>query len=91
MASNNSSLLKDSQELTKTKGTIWKPLIAVSLLSVFSFTAGQYLPYVIIAVSGSGAIAAVPLAIFAVSVVVALASVAYLIKLAVSRAGDEKK
>ncbi len=35
MISNNSSLLKDSQELTKTKQTIWKPLIAVSLLSIF--------------------------------------------------------
>ncbi|MDX5518720.1 MAG: hypothetical protein O7177_03940 [Wolbachia endosymbiont of Andrena agilissima] len=46
MISNNSSLLKDSQELTKTKQTIWKPLIAVSLLSIFSFISGQYLPYV---------------------------------------------
>ncbi|MDX5507296.1 MAG: hypothetical protein O7149_01550 [Wolbachia endosymbiont of Hylaeus sinuatus] len=91
MTSNNSSLLKDSQELTKTKGTIWKPLIAVSLLSVFSFTAGQYLPYVIIAVSGSGAIAAVPLAIFAVSAVVALISVTYLVKLAISRDDNKKE
>ncbi|WP_353281244.1 hypothetical protein [Wolbachia endosymbiont (group A) of Andrena trimmerana] len=41
------------------------PLIAVLSLSAFSFTAGQYLPYVITAISGSGAIAAVPLAIFA--------------------------
>lgn len=62
----------NNSPLPKTKRTIWKPLIAVSLLSVFSFTSGQYLPYVIIAVSGSGAIAAVPLAIFAVSVVVTL-------------------
>ncbi|WP_264718899.1 WH2 domain-containing protein [Wolbachia endosymbiont (group A) of Lasioglossum morio] len=84
-------MLKDSQELTKTKGTIWKPLIAVSLLSVFSFTAGQYLPYVIIAVSGSGPIAAVPLAIFAVSTVVALISVTYLVKLAISRDDNKKE
>lgn len=91
MTSNNSPLLKDSQELTKTKGTIWKPLIAVSLLSVFSFISGQYLPYVIIAVSGSGAIAAVPLAIFAVSTVVALISTIYLIRLAVSRADNKKE
>ncbi len=91
MTSNNSSLLKDSQELTKTKGTIWKPLIAVSLLSVFSFTSGQYLPYVIAAVSGSGAIAAVPLAIFAVSTVVALISVTYLVKLAISRDDNKKE
>ncbi|WP_341821819.1 hypothetical protein [Wolbachia endosymbiont (group A) of Ischnus inquisitorius] len=91
VTSNNSSLLKDSQELTKTKGTIWKPLISVSLLSVFSFTAGQYLPYVIIAVSGSGAIAAVPLAIFAVSAVVALISVTYLVKLAISRDDNKKE
>lgn len=89
--SNNSSLLKDSQELTKTKGTIWKPLITVSLLSVFSFTSGQYLPYVIAAVSGSGAIAAVPLAIFAVSAVVALISVTYLVKLAISRDDNKKE
>ncbi|MFP3020315.1 MAG: hypothetical protein ACEY3F_03060 [Wolbachia sp.] len=92
-ASNNSPLPKgdlNNQEL-KPKGTIWKPLIAVSLLSVFSFTAGQYLPYVIVAVSGSGAIEAVPLAIFAVSAIVALVSVICLIRLAVSRAGDEKK
>ncbi|WP_341819315.1 WH2 domain-containing protein [Wolbachia endosymbiont (group A) of Brachyopa scutellaris] len=89
--SNNSSLLKDSQELTKTKGTIWKPLITVSLLSVFSFTSGQYLPYVIAAVSGSGAIAAVPLAIFAVSAVVVLISVTYLVKLAISRDDNKKE
>ncbi len=80
--SNNSSLLKDSQELTKTKGTIWKPLITVSLLSVFSFTSGQYLPYVI---------AAVPLAIFAVSAVVALISVTYLVKLVISRDDNKKE
>ncbi|WP_353273054.1 hypothetical protein [Wolbachia endosymbiont (group A) of Portevinia maculata] len=67
------------------------PLIAVLSLSAFSFTAGQYLPYVITAISGSGAIAAVPLAIFAVSTVVALASVIYLIKRAISIAGNEKK
>ncbi|GFY79972.1 WH2 domain-containing protein [Trichonephila inaurata madagascariensis] len=91
MTSNNSPLLKDSQELTKTKGTIWKPLIAVSLLSVFSFISGQYLPYVIIAVSGSGPIAAVPLAIFAVSTVVVLVSTIYLIRLAVSRADNKKE
>ncbi|MCX3065060.1 hypothetical protein [Wolbachia endosymbiont of Drosophila pseudotakahashii] len=98
--SNNSSLLKDSQELTKTKGTIWKPLITVSLLSVFGFTSGQYLPYVIAAVSGSGAIAAVsgsgaiaavPLAIFAVSAVVALISVTYLVKLVISRDDNKKE
>ncbi|MDR2045890.1 MAG: hypothetical protein LBP77_02805 [Rickettsiales bacterium] len=92
-AFNNSPLPKgdlNNQEL-KTKGTIWKPLIAVSLLSVFSFTAGQYLPYVIAAVSGSGAIAAVPLAIFAVSTVVALVLATYLIKLAVSRASSKKE
>lgn len=91
MISNNSSLLKDSQELTKTKQTIQKPLIAVSLLSIFSFISGQYLPYVIIAVSGSGPIAAVPLAIFAVSTAVALISKIYLIKLAVSRADNKKE
>lgn len=91
MISNNSSLLKDSQELTKTKQTIWKPLIAVSLLSIFSFISGQYLPYVIIAVSGSGPIAAVPLAIFAVSTAVALISKIYLIRLAVSRADNKKE
>ncbi len=85
--SNNSSLPKGDQEL-KIKGTIWKLLIAVSLLSVFSFTADQYLPYVIAAVSGSGAIAAVPLATFAVFVVVALVLATYLIKLVVS---DNKK
>ncbi|WP_338481696.1 hypothetical protein [Wolbachia endosymbiont (group A) of Nomada hirtipes] len=91
MISNNSSLLKDSQELTKTKQTIWKPLIAVSLLSIFSFISGQYLPYVIIAVSGSGPIAAVPLAIFAVSTVVAFISVTYLVKLAISRDDNKKE
>ncbi|MFJ5424179.1 WH2 domain-containing protein [Wolbachia endosymbiont of Drosophila barbarae] len=91
MISNNSSLLKDSQELTKTKQTIWKPLIAVSLLSIFSFISGQYLPYVIIAVSGSGPIAAVPLAIFAVSTVVALISVTHLVKLAISRDDNKKE
>lgn len=88
MTSNNSPLLKDSQ---KTKGTIWKPLIAISSLSIFSFISGQYLPYVIVAVSGSGAIAAVPLAIFAVSAVVALISTIYLIRLAVSRADNKKE
>ena len=41
-----------------------------------------HLPYVIAAVSGSGAIEAVPLAIFAVSAIVALASAIYLIRLA---------
>lgn len=92
-ASNNSPLPKgdlNNQEL-KTKGTIWKPLIAVSLLSVFSFTAGQYLPYVIAAVSGSGAIEAVPLAIFAVSAIVALVSAIYLIKLVISGASNKKE
>ncbi|MDE5057988.1 hypothetical protein OZD61_04310 [Wolbachia endosymbiont of Drosophila bocki] len=89
MISNSSSLLEDSRELTKTKQTIWKPLIAVSLLSIFSFISGQYLPYVIIAVSGS--IAAVPLAIFAVSTVVALISVTYLVKLAISRDDNKKE
>ncbi|WP_250296898.1 hypothetical protein [Wolbachia endosymbiont of Oedothorax gibbosus] len=88
LASNNPPLLKDSQ---KTKGTIWKPLIVVSSLSIFSFISGQYLPYVIIAVSGSGPIAAVPLAIFAVSTAVALISTIYLIRLAVSRADSKKE
>ncbi|WP_353269931.1 hypothetical protein [Wolbachia endosymbiont (group A) of Myopa testacea] len=67
------------------------PLIAVLSLSAFSFTAGQYLPYVITAISSSGAIAAVPLAIFAVSTVVALASVIYLVKLTISRATNKKE
>ncbi|NSM56999.1 hypothetical protein HET73_06830, partial [Wolbachia endosymbiont of Atemnus politus] len=67
------------------------PLIAVLSSSILSFIAGQYLPYVITVISGSGAIAAVPLAIFAVSTVVALASVAYLVKLAVSRIGNKKE
>jgi|GEM_PF-5940937 len=67
------------------------PLIAVLLSSVLSFTAGYYLPYVIAAVSGSGAIAAVPLAIFAVSTVVALISVTYLFKLVISRADNKKE
>lgn len=88
MTSNSSPLLKDSQ---KTKGIIWKPLIAISSLSIFSFISGQYLPYVIVAVSGSGAIVAVPLAIFAVSTVVALISTIYLIRLAVSRADNKKE
>lgn len=88
MTSNNSPLLKGSQ---KTKGTIWKPLIAISSLSIFSFISGQYLSYVIVAVSGSGAIAAVPLAIFAVSTVVALVLATYLIKLAVSRDDNKKE
>ncbi|GFQ65635.1 putative wH2 motif domain protein [Trichonephila clavata] len=56
-----------------------------------SFTSGQYLPYVIAAVSGSGAIAAVPLAIFTVSTAVALISTIYLIRLAVSRADNKKE
>ncbi|MDX5462010.1 MAG: hypothetical protein O7157_00285 [Wolbachia endosymbiont of Tetragnatha montana] len=88
LASNNSLLLKDSQ---KTKGAIWKPLIAVLSLSIFSFISGQYLPYVIAAISGSGPIAAVPLAIFTVSTVVALVLATYLIKLAVSRADNKKE
>lgn len=67
------------------------PLIAVLSLSVLSFTAGQYLPYVIAAVSGSSAIAAAPLAVFAVSMVVALISAAYLVKLAVSTASNKKE
>ncbi|WP_341822887.1 hypothetical protein [Wolbachia endosymbiont (group A) of Clivina fossor] len=67
------------------------PLIAVLSLSAFSFTAGQYLPYVITAISGSGVIATASLAIFTVSTIVALVSTAYLIKRAISIAGNEKK
>ncbi|OWZ25126.1 WH2 domain-containing protein [Wolbachia endosymbiont of Wuchereria bancrofti] len=66
------------------------PLIAILSSSVLSFTAGQYFPYVIAAVSGSSATTAAPLAIFAVSMVIALVSAAYLIKLAVSIAGNKK-
>ncbi|MBC6686159.1 hypothetical protein H9I48_02775 [Wolbachia pipientis] len=66
------------------------PVAALSLC-VSAVAIYIHLPYVIAAVSGSGAIEAVPLAIFTVSAVIALASVAYLIKLAVSRAGDKKK
>ncbi|WP_264723530.1 hypothetical protein [Wolbachia endosymbiont (group A) of Cheilosia soror] len=65
--------------------------IAALSLCVSAVAIYIHLPYVIAAVSGSGAIAAVPLAIFAVSVVVALASVAYLIKLAVSRDDNKKE
>ncbi|WP_395463429.1 hypothetical protein [Wolbachia endosymbiont of Cantharis cryptica] len=85
-----SMLLKgnlSNQEL-KTKWTTLKPLIIILSLSVLSFIAGQYLPYVI---TGSGAIAAVPLTIFAASTVVALASVIYLVKLTISIANDKKK
>lgn len=59
------------------------PVAALSLC-VSAVAIYIHLPYVIAAVSGSGAIKAVPLAIFTVSAVIALASVAYLIKLAVS-------
>ncbi len=62
--------------------------IAALSLCVSAVAIYIHLPYVIAAVSGSGAIAAVPLAIFAVSVVVALVLATYLIKLAVS---DNKK
>ncbi|WP_265026050.1 hypothetical protein [Wolbachia endosymbiont (group A) of Bibio marci] len=65
--------------------------IAALSLCVSAVAIYIHLPYVIAAVSGSGAIAAVPLAIFAVSAIVALVSVIYLIRLAVSRAGDKKK
>ncbi|NEV49289.1 hypothetical protein EUZ93_02080 [Wolbachia pipientis] len=67
--------------------------ISIAALSLYVSTVAIYihLPYVIAAVSGSGAIEAVPLAIFAVSAIVALVSVIYLIRLAVSRAGDKKK
>jgi hypothetical protein len=67
------------------------PLIVILSSSVLSFIAGQYLPYIITVISGSGAITAVPLAIFAVSTAVALASVIYLVKLAVSRATNKKE
>ncbi|MFP3014937.1 MAG: hypothetical protein ACEY3B_01235 [Wolbachia sp.] len=59
------------------------PVAALSLC-VSAVAIYIHLPYVIAAVSGSGAIKAVPLAIFTVSAVIALASVAYFIKLAVS-------
>lgn len=65
------------------------PLIAILSSSVLSFIAGQYLPYVIAAFSG--AMAAVPLAIFAVSAVIALVSVIYLVKLIISKAGNKKE
>ncbi len=65
--------------------------IAALSLCVSAVAAYIYFPYVIAAVSGSGAIEAVPLAIFAVSAIVALVSVICLIRLAVSRAGDKKK
>lgn len=65
--------------------------IAALSLCVSAVAIYIHLPYVIAAVSGSGAIEAVPLAIFAVSAIVALVSVIYLIRLAVSRAGDKKK
>ncbi|WP_265026052.1 hypothetical protein [Wolbachia endosymbiont (group A) of Bibio marci] len=65
--------------------------IAALSLCVSAVAIYIHLPYVIAAVSGSGAIEAVPLAIFAVSTIVALVSVICLIRLAVSRAGDKKK
>ncbi|WP_253302118.1 hypothetical protein [Wolbachia endosymbiont of Psylliodes chrysocephala] len=65
--------------------------IAALSLCVSAVAIYIHLPYVIAAVSGSGAIEAVPLAIFAVSAIVALVSVICLIRLAVSRAGDKKK
>ncbi|MDE5062286.1 hypothetical protein [Wolbachia endosymbiont of Drosophila tsacasi] len=60
--------------------------VSIAALSLCASAVAIYihLPYVIAAVSGSGAIEAVPLAIFTVSAVIALASVAYFIKLAVS-------
>ncbi|QKX02722.1 hypothetical protein GOY07_00445 [Wolbachia endosymbiont of Litomosoides sigmodontis] len=67
------------------------PLIAVLSLSVLSFTTGQYLPYVIAAVSGSSTIAVAPLAVFAVSMVIALISAVYLIKLAVFTVSNKKE
>ncbi|WCR57898.1 hypothetical protein [Wolbachia endosymbiont of Ctenocephalides felis wCfeJ] len=67
------------------------PLIAALSSSILSLTAGHHLSYVIAAVSGAGVTAIVPLAIFAVSTVIALISVAYLVKLAVSRAGNKKE
>jgi len=68
-----------------------KTSIAALSLCVSAVAIYIHLPYVIAAVSGSGEIEAVPLAIFAVSAIVALVSVIYLIRLAVSRAGDKKK
>lgn len=65
--------------------------IAALSLCVSAVAIYIHLPYVIAAVSGSGTIEAVPLAIFAVSAIVALVSVICLIRLAVSRAGDKKK
>ncbi|BAP00495.1 TAF4-like domain-containing protein [Wolbachia endosymbiont of Cimex lectularius] len=65
------------------------PLIAILSSSVLSFIASQYLPYVITAFSGT--IAAVPLAIFTVSAVVALVSVIYLVKLIISKADNKKE
>ncbi|MGL9779894.1 MAG: hypothetical protein ACR5K5_06705 [Wolbachia sp.] len=65
--------------------------IAALSLCVSAVAIYIHLPYVIAAVSGSGAIEAAPLAIFAVSAIVALVSVICLIRLAVSRAGDKKK
>ncbi|MDR0773661.1 MAG: hypothetical protein LBE46_05115 [Wolbachia pipientis] len=61
--------------------------ISITALSLCVSAVAIYihLPYVIAAVSGSGAIEAVSLAI------VALVSVIYLIRLAVSKAGDKKK
>ena len=68
-----------------------KTSIAALSLCVSAVAIYIHLPCVIAAVSGSGAIEAVPLAIFAVSAIVALVSVICLIRLAVSRAGDKKK
>ncbi|UVW83854.1 hypothetical protein [Wolbachia endosymbiont of Aedes albopictus] len=59
-----------------------KVSVAALSLCVSAVAIYIHLPYVIAA--GSGAIKAVPLAIFTVSAVIALASVAYFIKLAVS-------
>ncbi|MFP3030277.1 MAG: hypothetical protein ACEY3M_03635 [Wolbachia sp.] len=67
--------------------------ISVAALSLCVSAVAIYihLPYVIAAVSGSGAIEAVPLAIFTVSAVIALIAAIYLIRLAVSRADNKKK
>ncbi|MFP3016211.1 MAG: hypothetical protein ACEY3L_10190 [Wolbachia sp.] len=56
--------------------------IAALSLCVSAVAIYIHLPYVIAAVSGSGAIEVVPLAIFTVSAIVALASAIYLIRLA---------
>ncbi|QOD38633.1 hypothetical protein [Candidatus Wolbachia massiliensis] len=71
------------------KLTTLKPLIAISSLLVFSVTAGYSLSYVIAAASGT--IAAVPLAIFAVSTFVALVSAVYLFNSFISTTNSKKK